>query len=624
MTTHELRHRFTGTVGRCSIIIGTHISTRIGEGSCALTITTTKHVVDDVTTEDGDIRSWYSSSITTTIHIFDAGQLTSLDNYLGTGLILGILIFAQRVCRDIVSLVTTAIDGSYIVGIRLQTTSLVAGLCQSSFRRLVCTNRTLHPDLHMSLRCTVQVVGTENLARQWHAVITCTRECAVQLCTVKDYLDITAHIGRDSRFHRFERCLLAQTATIDITFDKTFKEIDMCVFGIIEDKVTGRLTGVHTTQCTTAIDMAVHGSTARGLPLATDIHFHIAFHKRRLTIATTKYNIRDGVAACRHRTHRTTGNRHRGIGFHHTVLIGTAIDGCLHVGVGIGTIFNSHRGITKVLCHDILGIIFIVMTQATTEYTTVHGTFINVNRRCLIIFAGGIRGCIYRAQSRSTIDVVLHETRSRVGIRSLCVGSSTEVHDYFAADHCCSTLTATIDITVRITGIRGITDGTASYRYHRIFNHVGRITATEDVQHTIGTCSLDSHLRIMVHCRHIAATEHTTAGFCDSIVAFTVLNHLTIIVVFKYLTFNYRTPLNGQHGIAHLTQLVQIDIGIDIMLTIAVFDTCCTIRRHLIHVFPFVVRRAREHTLLEHTRRTVVFWILSEASIANGHLLTRS
>ena len=155
MTAHKLRHSLTRTVACSAIVIGAHISTRIGEGGSALTITTTKHVVDDVRTDNGDIGCRHGSCVATAIDIFDTGQITTLDDYLG--IILSIIqrCLRCRIGRDIVSLITTTIDSSHVVG---RTT------VARSFSRLRTIHRPFHMHLHVSLWCTIQVIGTENLA----------------------------------------------------------------------------------------------------------------------------------------------------------------------------------------------------------------------------------------------------------------------------------------------------------------------------------------------------------------------------------------------------------------------------------------------------------------------------
>ena len=234
----------------------------------------------------------------------------------------------------------------------------------------------------MTLGCTIQVVTTKDL---------------VNFRAIKDHSNIAAYEGFNSIHLRLcfnamfwvsrnsSSILSAQTATKHITINRTGIEVDIRCLVSIEYKVTGRLTGIHASKCTTAIHMAVHVSTARSLTLGSDVHLHRAFYQCRLTKTTTKDHIRYGVTTCRYRSHRTASNRHRGIAFYHTVHIGTAIDGSLHEGVGIGTIFDIHRGITKVLCYDIIGIIRIVVTQTATKYATIHSTFIDIDRRSLVI-----------------------------------------------------------------------------------------------------------------------------------------------------------------------------------------------------------------------------------------------
>ena len=83
MTAHQLGDSLAGTVvrGRSVIVINTHIGTWITRTG---TVTTAEDIIDNIVSQNGDIRSRHRSSITTAIDVLNTGQVTTLDNHLST------------------------------------------------------------------------------------------------------------------------------------------------------------------------------------------------------------------------------------------------------------------------------------------------------------------------------------------------------------------------------------------------------------------------------------------------------------------------------------------------------------------------------------------------------------
>ena len=116
MTAHQFGNSLTGAVVRLAIVILTHIGTRVCEGSCALTVTATEYIVDDVVTQNSHFRSRHSSSITTAIYIFYTCQVTTFNQHFCIILCIIQRCLRRRIHRYVVCLVTTAIDSSNVVG----------------------------------------------------------------------------------------------------------------------------------------------------------------------------------------------------------------------------------------------------------------------------------------------------------------------------------------------------------------------------------------------------------------------------------------------------------------------------------------------------------------------------
>ena len=126
----------TSTVISTRIISGilfiTYVSTRvliplIINLVVILTITTTKEFVNDITRLHGHISSWDGGSITTAIYLLDAGRTATFDNHLCFFIITFRLIRRQ---------VTTAIDGRYIIAIRIIKT--IHCIVDSLYSRIYC------------------------------------------------------------------------------------------------------------------------------------------------------------------------------------------------------------------------------------------------------------------------------------------------------------------------------------------------------------------------------------------------------------------------------------------------------------------------------------------------------
>ena len=182
---------------------------------------------------------------------------------------------SSSIRRDIVCLVTTTIDGSNVIGSTGSTGDRIRGWCCSIMCRLITTHRPIYMHLHCSLRCTIQVVTTEDL---------------LYFCTVKRYQHITTDKGFNITGSSIDTILLSQAATISITMDGSFIQIDSCGIACIELEfwiVLGIFAhiSIHTTLCTTAIDMAVDGCCTGidGTNLGSDIHRHITIHQCRFT-----------------------------------------------------------------------------------------------------------------------------------------------------------------------------------------------------------------------------------------------------------------------------------------------------------------------------------------------------
>ena len=83
----------------------------------------------------------------------------------------------------------------------------------------------------MSLRCTVQVVTTEDAARY--------------LGTIEQHVHITAYIRKNIAFCSVFSILLSQTATKDITVDGTPVKVHIYLLCSVKDKVACRLAGIY-------------------------------------------------------------------------------------------------------------------------------------------------------------------------------------------------------------------------------------------------------------------------------------------------------------------------------------------------------------------------------------------
>ena len=122
-TAKEFGHSLTGTiVGRCiTNLVDTHISTRVRKGGGTLTITTTIQGINNVRALYGDICCRHGSSITTAIDSIDACLVATFNyHFCRSSSNLSRITFyrriQQRICRNIVCLVTTTIDSLYVVG----------------------------------------------------------------------------------------------------------------------------------------------------------------------------------------------------------------------------------------------------------------------------------------------------------------------------------------------------------------------------------------------------------------------------------------------------------------------------------------------------------------------------
>ena len=203
----------------------------------------------------------------------------------------------------------------------------------------------------MSLRCAVEVVGTEDL---------------LHLCTVECDVDVAAHEGLDTFHCLYGRHIIVvtlradsgrchygftpQAAAVGTAVDGATIEINFCLLRAVKDQFAGRTASVGVAQSGAAINIAVERNIACVdiAGLRTDVHRHVALDQRRLTLTTAE----DHVIGFIFRAHRAAEQRHRGILLQHTVDVGTAIDGfrhraAFHIDGGIAEVLGCHIGMTS-------------------------------------------------------------------------------------------------------------------------------------------------------------------------------------------------------------------------------------------------------------------------------------
>ena len=216
LTTHQRGRSNTGAIVciRTVHFIDTYVSSWV---ALACTVTTTKHLIDDIGAVDGDISSGHGSGITTAIDILDTGLIATVNEHLGKGLGLFIIVIAQSLCRNIIGLVAATVDSSYVIAV---------GRSRSNINWLLTIHRPLHPYLHMPLRCTVVVVTSEDLSSVVGFIVD-------QLCTIQSNGDITTYDRFNTGIIAFlaigSCCFLSQTAAKDITIDRTSEQVHFCL-----------------------------------------------------------------------------------------------------------------------------------------------------------------------------------------------------------------------------------------------------------------------------------------------------------------------------------------------------------------------------------------------------------
>ena len=95
------------------------------------------------------------------------------------------------------------------------------------------------------------------------------------------------------------------------------------------------------------------------------------------------------------------------------------------------------------------------------------------------------------------------------------------------------------------------------HRHCCVAVHIGRVTTTKDIvdgRGVVFVVFLNCHGGVAVHCRLVAATEHTASLFF----------YRTVVV--EHLAFNRGATLDGQIGVTYLTKAFQGNTGIDILL----------------------------------------------------------
>ena len=287
--------------------------------------------------------------------------------------------------------------------------------------------------------------------------------------------------------------------------------------------------------------------TTRSLAGTADVYGDVAFYNRRLTEAAAEDHVFD-VAAYVLGTYRTAGDLHLGSTFQHTVLVAAAIDGRLHLGLGVVAVLDGHRGRAEVLGHHILRVILVVMPQTATEDAAFHRTGVDVDLRFFACKSrDGVRIRVFvvvvvllrvhGTEGRSAIDIARDGTRAGIGDTWLC-DLRADVHRHVTADHRGLTLTATVDI---------VADRSAGHVYFGIAEHVGRIAAAIDIGNGVLSSFrcfhiLNLHQRVLVHGRLVTTTKHTAV--------------------------NLAVVLHGQIGLEHLAECGQILTGYDVILTV--------------------------------------------------------
>ena len=107
-----------------AVVIISHVGTRVLipysiitflDRIVVLTVTTTECLVYLVGCIDGEVGSWYGSSVATTIHLPDTGQGTTVDNHFRSCRCLESWVRRISICWIVFSKVATAIDCNHVV-----------------------------------------------------------------------------------------------------------------------------------------------------------------------------------------------------------------------------------------------------------------------------------------------------------------------------------------------------------------------------------------------------------------------------------------------------------------------------------------------------------------------------
>ena len=185
--------------------------------------------------------------------------------------------------------------------------------------------------LHMSLRHTVQVVGTEDLTRQRHTVLTFTSERLYKLYAIQQHIDITTDEGLYVACCATDSVLLSKATTKYITMNSAGIKVNIrSLIGIEFHWITTRLAGAGITQCRTAIDISVDSCTSSDiLSFCSHIYCYVTIYQCRFTLTATEDNIGYICSCCRCCTYSTSGNINIGVTFQHTIDIGTTINSLL-------------------------------------------------------------------------------------------------------------------------------------------------------------------------------------------------------------------------------------------------------------------------------------------------------
>ena len=181
------------------------------------------------------------------------------------------------------------------------------------------------------------------------------------------------------------------------------------------------------------------------------------------------------------------------------------------------------------------------LSQTATKDATIHSTAIDIDRCSLVCC------CIDITESRTAIDIAFYEAGTRVGDAGSLAGLSADVHHNVTANYCCLTTSTTIDV---------VADGTIHHVYFGVTIYVGSITTAIDVGNGVAaTFILNGYLGVTL----------------DGLVRISWVGrdgrHVTSTI---YGTFYQAVVLDGQIRSAHLTEVMQIHIGANVIR----FFTC--------------------------------------------------